>query len=1169
MERIRSMNYKNTIALLTLWIATIFGAYAATTARGDDGEKPSGFSGYLLDDRGLNPEKEDAIWREDFESSGVSWRYLYREGSVVPGKHLRTADFAHGGKRSEFLQYEVTEPGVVVLAHYVDYPSVYADVAPSLWIRSDRPGVSLAALVVFPKTLRPDTEKPLVAIVPGSSYQKPGSWQKLTFPQGLEETLEKTAQSIRGEYKIPVSVECAYVRQLLLVSEARAGQYSLWVDDVEIQEHLSPPVNSLREWERGSAFNPINLLSARLHLSNTPIYGQSDVAETDVYGQEPFAIDESKAKQRRRLEFVDHADGPSDERNDLAQEPEPQATFNAALAFLPSMSGTEAFSFDELVARTETPILPQGAVGQASFMTETRAGQGVVAAAFDSALQLPTPGVLGETQQETSELVAGSGTLARDVDAVTESFRGANNRLVGKVRFNAGRLETADGSQTYLIRAIEYQGESFEFLKKLGFNAIWLQSPPDARQLSDAQSVGIWLIAPPPTSVTLVSEAEVAKAGADAKAAKTGADKQTSNVPGASFTTSRVANAAGQGPAGTTDYFGGVNATTAYDPVLLWNVGEGLRRQEATALQKEVAALQERDPLKRPVVGSVVSGVDEFLQRGRLDVMMLTREPLQSSLDLNDYASWLVNYQYLATDDNAVFWNRIQTQPSITATLQRQFFGMADETPGVVSYEQMRQLVRLSMLANCRGLLFSSTSPLDAKDHKTQYRAAALESLNLELQLVAPWFALGKNEVDLVDSSDSNIKGIVSKIDRAILFVPVSTEQNNQYVMGQNAANNLKATIPVREGYSPDLLTPGALRKIVSHRRAGGCYFTLDEGSMNSLVFFTQNDSISRKISERAPAYGARLAKLAISLARKRLDLFEQTVYALRYVEEHGSFPKSAPGAPALGEEIEKIADQIDEADVFLQRRDVSQAYLAAERATRTIRRVERQYWLTATRNEVARPVTPLSTSFYDMPAYLELYEKLLSGKLHPLGANLILGGDMESDVYWSEAKKWDVNGWRFWGQDSSVLAGTLKLESYNASPDGKRQGSTGLKLEVRPQDGKEKMIPLQTDGAIIDVDTSFNAQVGQIICFQGWIKIPRDLTNSVDGIEIFDDQGGRALALRFREATDWKRFAFYRVATNNGPMRVQFSMSGVGEVWLDDVAAYAFGVLGQDSEEK
>ena len=88
-------------------------------------------------------------------------------------------------------------------------------------------------------------------------------------------------------------------------------------------------------------------------------------------------------------------------------------------------------------------------------------------------------------------------------------------------------------------------------------------------------------------------------------------------------------------------------------------------------------------------------------------------------------------------------------------------------------------------------------------------------------------------------------------------------------------------------------------------------------------------------------------------------------------------------------------------------------------------------------------------------------------------------------------------------------------------------------------------------------------------MCVQGWIRIPKKLTNSVDGFEIYDNQGGRALALRFQEATEWKRFAFYRHSTSDGLMRVRFAMSGVGEVWLDDVAAYVVEALDPADAER
>lgn len=1151
-------------ALLTSYIVV---AGACLQAWGEEPDKPTGFTGYLLDSRGLEEENNDSIWKEDFESPGVSWRYLYQSGSVAVEKHCRTKDFACQGRQAEFLRYEVEEPGVVIFAHYVDYPNVYSDTSPSLWVRSDRPGVSLAALVVFPKTRRPDNGQPLMAVVPGSSYQKPGEWQKLEFTPGLEKALEKTVQSIRGENKIPVSVECAYVRQLLLVSETRVGRYSLWVDDLEIKEHLAPTIESLREWERDSTFAPINLLSARLQLSNTPIFGQDEYGDSDSYGKEPFGIDQEKVKQkiRRKLDFVadQFSVATKEESAQSFSTPEPQTTFDAASFFLKSADGGRPLSIDQMFANSGTKRdFRNDFVGQASFMDGARETGRVSSAAFDASVLPPQEHAAKSEPSANAEIVVGSGTLSNPEYAITESFKRSDDRLVADAHFSSGVLKTDDEQTVYMIRAIEYRKEPFAFLKQLGFNAVWLSGVPSARQLQEAQEAGIWLIAEPPYASGVVTEEDL-KAAAEALKKEREAAQNANTVQNVatprSDETLRVANTAGQSESG--ERFGGQPVNSAYDPVLLWNLGSELRIENVAALQKTATELRALDPRKRPTIGSVLSGVDEYSREGRLDALMLTREPLLSSLDLNDYGEWLIKYQNLSTNSRAVFWNRIQTQPTYSATLQRQFFGMADETPGVVSYEQMRQMVRLSMRAGCRGFLFSSQSPLNAKDHKTQYRAAALESINLELQLIAPWVTFGKTRQDLVSTSEPSFKGLVSKSTRSLLFVPISTEPNNQYVMGQDACNNLTATVPTPENYTPDLLTPGALRKIVSRRRAGGCRFTLDEGSMNSLLFFTQSDSVSQKVSERAPAYGARLAKLAISLARKRLDLYEETVYSLRYVEEHGYFPKSAPRAPALGEVVERIADQIDEAEVYLQRRDASQAYLTAERATREIRKVEREFWTAATRNEIARPVTPLSTTFYDMPAYLELYEKLLSGKLHATGGNLIVGGDME------DQKTWLSGGWRIFEEKNSVLTSSSELAPYEPTQEeldsgAKRPNGRALRILVGPKTGYENRIPQQMEIPTLSVETEFNTQMGQIICFQGWIKIPNDLTNSVDGIEIYDDLGGKGLALRFRKAIGWTRFAFYRLATNTGPMRIRFDVSGAGEIWLDEIAAYVVGTI-------
>lgn len=1104
-------------------------------------DKPRNFNGYLLDATGLDADsKRDAAWRETFESPGVSWRYLYRDGKARVVEHRRVDDAFRGGKRSEFLRYEVETPGVVVFGHYVDYPTLFPETAPSLWVRSDRPGAALAAVVVFPKTLRPDTKTPLTAILPGDVYVKTGEWQRLSFPKDFDKLLDETIWAIRGEHEIPVDRDCAYIRQIALVSEARRGTYSLWLDDLEIAEHIRPELDSLRRSERGATFDPINLLSCRLRLTNAPIFWQNEDVGSNVYGVEPFAVDRQKVAQNQKKKLrIDGAIARKNESNvgsDALNETRLRgddfarlSNFDDALAVLPTSapdpfaSRGDEFYVDSASGANGTRRSPSRArVGQVGFVQNGKTSRVEnVAAAYSSGVA-PNAANVSDENDETA-LVSGSGTLANSEDAATDSFALPGERLVANARFRNGFLET-DDKRTYGIRAVEHQGESFEFLKKLGFNAIFLSSPPTAEMLREANRNGVWLIAPPPFGAETLEKVDFsAKSNADANDLLSREADTTSGV--------------------VDDFFNGRRATDAYDPTLIWHMGARLSRLDLNALRANVARIRNLDPKRRPIIGAVLEGVDEFSQNDALDGILLDREPFLTSLDLNDYGDWLLSSQFLSTNPHRVFWNKIQTQPAASMTIQRRYFG-ALETPGVISYEQMRQQVRLSMRAGCRGLVFASREPLDAKDRETQYRAAALELINLELSMINPWFAMGNAEKTILKTSDPTLGGVVSRTERSVLVAPISLERGAQYAMGADSAVDWSATVATREGYSPDLLVPGALRKIVAKRRAGGSAFTLDDGGMNSLLFFTQTNSLVQTTTERAPLFGERTSELAIKLAKMRLDLYEQTAFRLQYVAESGSAPKSAPPIPNFGSAVANARAAILEAEKFREQRDFSQAYLQAELATREIREAERNYLTAATRNEVARPVTPLSTTFYDMPGYLELYEQINAGKARPVGENLIRGGDMETSV-----ADWTNSGWRLSYKNAKAFVATTSFESKAA-----RDGAFGLCVAVSPRNENE--VPVEVEAPTAIIETAFPSQAGKLICVQGWIKIPQDLTNSVDGVKIYDDLGGEALALRFKKATDWKRFAFYRRAANDGSTIVRFEFWGRGEVWLDDVVA-------------
>ena len=66
---------------------------------------------------------------------------------------------------------------------------------------------------------------------------------------------------------------------------------------------------------------------------------------------------------------------------------------------------------------------------------------------------------------------------------------------VPSVRLESGVLFV--DNRPFMPRAIDFNGESFEWLKGLGFNTIRLGLPPTNQQLREAQRHDLWFIAPP------------------------------------------------------------------------------------------------------------------------------------------------------------------------------------------------------------------------------------------------------------------------------------------------------------------------------------------------------------------------------------------------------------------------------------------------------------------------------------------------------------------------------------------------------------------------------------------------------------------------------------------------------------------------------------------------
>ena len=115
-----------------------------------------------------------------------SWYARISTGPSPPGARTRQPRLsdhesrthdqgAHGGSGCEFFRLVSGAGGTFVhLVHDLAPARVIAELKPSVWVRSDRPGIQLRARVVFPRSINPTTNQPDSVLIAGTSYTPHG-----------------------------------------------------------------------------------------------------------------------------------------------------------------------------------------------------------------------------------------------------------------------------------------------------------------------------------------------------------------------------------------------------------------------------------------------------------------------------------------------------------------------------------------------------------------------------------------------------------------------------------------------------------------------------------------------------------------------------------------------------------------------------------------------------------------------------------------------------------------------------------------------------------------------------------------------------------------------------------------------------------------------------------
>ena len=139
---------------------------------------------------------------------------------------------AHAGSGCEWLQIEAAG-SQVYFAHDVGRPRIIDELAPSVWIKSDRPGPHLAVRVVLPRTIDPRSGRPVATILVGAAYTDVGRWQQLQLG-GIPALLTRQIHVLRVQLGPQVDGREAYLDAVLLNVSGGPGVTNVWIDKVEV-----------------------------------------------------------------------------------------------------------------------------------------------------------------------------------------------------------------------------------------------------------------------------------------------------------------------------------------------------------------------------------------------------------------------------------------------------------------------------------------------------------------------------------------------------------------------------------------------------------------------------------------------------------------------------------------------------------------------------------------------------------------------------------------------------------------------------------------------------------------------------------------------------------------------------------------------------------------------
>ena len=667
-----------------------------------------------------------------------------------------------------------------------------------------------------------------------------------------------------------------------------------------------------------------------------------------------------------------------------------------------------------------------------------------------------------------------------------------DDETAGLVR---GVLEV-DG-RPFFPRAIEHRGEPFVRLAQLGFNCIQLHEPASTSLLVEAEQAGVWIICPPPA----LPDVDL---------------KEPEKLPAFSGKWNRV---------------------------LLWDMGRSLSAEDIPHLAEQVRRLRICDRRQgRPIIASADSGLREISRH--LDMLVAHRTVLGTSLELSNYLTWLQQRPRLARPGTPLLAT-LSTEIDSRTTLQAAMLSGTGNNGLPIDEESLLGAAFTAIAAGSRGILFSSARPLTGTDSESMTRAAAVQTVNLELETISAWGASGRFTAD-AETSDPEVRAMVIEASRSRVVLIWRSVQGGQIIASHYRGDiprqeqPLNILIPgIPEAHRPWEITHSTLRPLQHRRVTGGVTMTLDNFHAAAVILISNDPSATAHVQELVRRNAPTAALLARSQAASAIARTRRLATEL---------PPQALGHFPVTEMLAEAQQEAQYAESMIAH-DPTAAVKKLERSRAIAGQLERLFWergVTATGSMVASPLTTSSATLSDHWRMIDALQSTNAGQ------NLLKGGSME------EINTLSRTGWQHFVRPTDQVKGSVEL-STNTPAEGQRS----LRISATAITPEEAPLVIETPPIWITTPP-ITAPEGTLLEIVAKVWVPNPIQGSVDGLLVFDSYGGPALAERVNKTDSWRRLVLYRIvpfaqsqeATESPPpLTVTFALTGLGSAQIDSVS--------------